>query len=92
MNKETDIRRKCRADLESRIVELAFAKLHEGVSDLPFVDSFVALDELIELMPNAHLGATILEQPLVKRFFQILLRPLRHALAATKLLQRHFAI
>lgn len=88
MNRVIDIRRKCRAetDLESRIVELAIAKLLEGVPDLPFVDSFAAFDELIELMPNGHLGATILEQPLVQCFFQVLLRPLRHALAATKLL------
>lgn len=78
------------ADLESRIVKLALSKLLEGVADLPLVDALVALDELIELLTNANLGAAILEEPLVQRFLQVLLRPLRHALAASKLLQRHF--
>lgn len=78
------------AYLESRVVELAFAKLLESVADLPFVDSLAALYEFIKLLSNTHLGATVLEEPHIQRFLRVLGRPLRHALGAPKLLQRHF--
>ncbi len=76
-------------NLESRVVELALAKLSESVTDFPFVDSLAGLDELIELVSNGHLRPTFLEELGVKRFLQVLLRPLRHALRAPQLQQCH---
>ncbi|KAM1356728.1 hypothetical protein ACFX2H_030624 [Malus domestica] len=75
-------------ELESRVVKLAFAKLLESVADLPFVNSLAALEDFIELLPNAHLGAAVFEQPQVQSLLQVLARPLRHALRPPELLQR----
>ena len=78
-------------DLESGVVEFALAKLLESVADLPFEDALAALDELIELLADAELGAAVFEEPDVESFLYVLRRPLRHALGAPKLLQhRHF--
>lgn len=54
--------RKQITNLESRVVELAVAKLLESIADFPFVDSFAALEELVELVPNARLLATFPEE------------------------------
>lgn len=87
------MKRKRLSNLECRVVELAVAKLLQSIADFPFVDSFVALEELVELVPNARLLATFPEEPRVQRFFQVFLRTLRHALRAPelKLVHRHLA-
>lgn len=78
-------------DLKSGLIELAIAKLLERVAYLPFVNALSALDEVVEALANDELGASIFEELHVKRFFQVLLRPLHHALAApVKLHNRHF--
>lgn len=82
-----------RGYLESRVVEFALAKLLESVADFPFEDALAALDELIELLADADLGAAVFEEPNVESFLHVFRRSLRHALGAPKLLHhRHFLI
>lgn len=55
--------------LESRVIELAMAKLLESVVNFPFVDALGALEELIQLLPHADFRAAVLKKPVVKCLF-----------------------
>lgn len=79
-------------NLEGGVEAVAAAKDLERVADLPFVDPLPALQELVQLLPDAHLRATFLEQPLVQRLLQVLLRPLRHALRLLELLHKRHCL
>lgn len=79
-------------NLEGGVEAVAAAKDLEGVADLPFVDPLPALQKLVQLLPDAHLRATFLEQPLVQRLLQVLLRPLRHALRLLELLHKRHSL
>lgn len=60
-------------DLKGRGVTLAVTEDLEGAIGFPFVHSFAAFKECIEVLPNAELGAAVFEEALVQCFFQVLL-------------------
>lgn len=67
-------------DLQGGVEALAVAELADGDADLPFEDAFAALEEVVELPPDARRRAPLPEEPVVQRILQVLARPLRHQL------------
>lgn len=66
--------------LEGGVEPLLTAEPAYGDVDLPFIDALAALEELLELLPNALRFGALPEEPLVERLLQVLARPLRHQL------------